>query len=582
MVVVTTAVRMIVVFCLLQLTTMASAAEARDGSRTLPANHMVVAANPHASRAGMDMLLAGGSAADAAVAIELVLSLVEPQSSGIGGGAFMLYYDAAAESGNRIEAFDGRETAPQETGPDLFAGVEKSRAGFLDASLGGRATGTPGALHMLHLAHEKHGKLPWKLLFQPAIALAENGFSISPRMHFLLDRDPLLRKVPGSHRYFYDKDGKARAIGHVLKNPDYAHTLKLIAEKGPGVFYEGEIARKILAAVHGSVKNPGQLSLTDMTGYKSKIRAPVCSHYRSFKICGMPPPSSGGMTVSAILGILESFDLPSMSAGDAKAIHLVIEAERLAYADRDYYVADPDYINVPQDGLLDAAYLRARAGLIDPEKSMGQADHGTPHAALTVAKHSQGFTPELPSTSHFSIVDQWGNVVSMTASVGSAFGNRHMAAGFMLNNELTDFTFFGTDSDNLPANAPAGGKRPRSSMAPTIVLDGLGRPVLVLGTPGGSSIIALVAQSIINVLDWNMTVEEAINTPHFMSRNGPVFLEGKTAAHALMAPLMAMGHEVKESTFNSGLHAIRIRYGADGMDLQGGADKRREGLVLTQ
>lgn len=549
------------------------------GMQTGP-RQMVVAANVHAARAGLEILEMGGTAVDAAVAVELVLTLVEPQSSGIGGGAFMVHYDPAGTNGRKISAFDGRETAPAAVGPDLFAGIERSRKGFMEAVLGGRSVGTPSVLAMLHQSHGKYGKLPWATLFQPAIRLAEQGFAVSARLHFLINRDPLLKKGAAARKYFFDAAGEAWPVGHVLKNPAYAKSLKLIAAGGIDVFYKGDIARQIVSAVNGAAHNPGKLSLSDLENYQPKERAPVCGAYHAWKICGMPPPSSGGGAVIAILGLLERFNLSEIKPGSLEAIHLMLEAERLAYADRDHYVADSDFVDVPVEGLINRDYLKSRSELISREKSMGTAVHGQPPMRTDVA-FGQDDTREIPSTTHFSIIDQWGHVVAMTATVESAFGSRLMAGGFILNNELTDFSFAAQQNGLPVANRVEGGKRPRSSMSPTIVLDAQDRPVLVIGSPGGNSIIGYVAQTVINVLDWNMGIQEAINQPRILTRNGPVYIESGTGAVELVEPLRALGHDVRERRLNSGLHGIQVRYTDNGMVLEGGADPRREGHVAA-
>ncbi|WP_321397083.1 gamma-glutamyltransferase [Emcibacter sp.] len=543
---------------------------------------MVVAANPLAAAAGMEMLNAGGSAVDAAIAIELVLSLVEPQSSGIGGGGFMMYFDPEAGEGGRIFAFDGRETAPAAVTPDLFADVERSYQGFLNAVLGGRSTGTPSMLALMDVAHRKAGKLPWARLFEPAIRLAEGGFRVSPRLHYLIDRDPLLKKFEASRKYFYDEAGAPRPVGYLLKNPEYADTLRLLAEKGADAFYHGPLAEKVVTAVRTAEHNPGKLSLEDMAAYRPKIREAICRPYRVYKVCGMPPPSSGGGTVVAILGILQNFDMGALEPNSVEAMHLLLEAEKLAYADRDQYMADPDFVPVPLEGMTDPDYLRIRSRLISPDKSVGKATPGMPPMPVHMA-WGQGFTPELPSTSHFSIVDQWGHAVSMTATVENVFGNRMMVAGFILNNQLTDFSFAPTTENGLPvANRVEAGKRPRSSMSPSLVFDDKGRLMMAIGSPGGNSIIGYVTQTIVNVLDWGMSMQEAVSQPHVLTRNGPVYLERTTAAEGFAPALTEKGHEVSIRLTNSGLHGILIHYDEKGMLLEGGADPRREGVTLVE
>ncbi|MBL4612734.1 MAG: gamma-glutamyltransferase [Emcibacter sp.] len=551
---------------------------AAHGAEDPSSRQMVVAANPHAAEAGLTILKAGGSAVDAAIAVELVLGLVEPQSSGIGGGAFMMHYDPDGAKGHRVTAYDGREMAPAAATPDMFKDVFEQKKGYFDAVLGGRAVGTPSVIAMMYMAHQKHGKLPWKDVFVPAITLAEAGFQVSPRLHFLVSRDRLLPKMKATRAYFFDSDGAAWPVGHLLKNPEYAKSLRLIAAQGPDGFYQGALARKIVAAVQGSEPNPGKLTLKDMAGYVPKQREAVCGAYRVWTICGMPPPSSGGGAVAAILGILQSFDLKSMTPNSEQAVHVILEAERLAYADRDMYMADSDYVTVPLGMFTDPVYLAERARLIDRTKSMGRATAGKPPVDSRLV-YGAGQTPELPSTTHFSIVDQWGSMVSMTATVESAFGSRVMVGGFILNNEMTDFSLI-AEKDGLPvANRIEPGKRPRSSMSPTFVLDKDERAVMAIGSPGGNSIIAYVAQTIINVLDWDMGMQQAIDQPHFLTRGKTVYLERETAIVSLAKGLSKKGHQVEARTINSGLHGIIVHHGKDGTRYEGGADKRREGVV---
>ncbi len=544
-----------------------------------PPRQMVVAANVHAANAGLEILNAGGSAVDAAIATQLVLGLVEPQSSGLGGGAFMMYYDPKAPKYRRVIAYDGREMAPAAATKDMFREVIEQKKGYFDAVLGGRAVGTPSVVAMMHMAHQNNGKLPWKTLFNPAIRLAENGFKISPRLYFLVNRDRLLPRMKAARDYFFDPSGQAWPVGHLLKNPDYAKSLKLIAEEGPDGFYKGELALKIVAAVTQSEFNPGKLTMQDMADYQPKQRDAICGPYRVWTICGMPPPSSGGGAVASILGLLQSFDLKAMGPNSQQAVHVILEAERLGYADRDMYMADSDFVEVPLDMFTDQTYLAERARKIDMNKSMGKATAGVPPMNSRIA-FAAGLTPELPSTSHFSIIDQWGHMVSMTATVESAFGSRLMAGGFFLNNEMTDFSLI-AEQNGLPvANSIAPGKRPRSSMSPTIVLDNQGRAIMAIGSAGGNSIIAYVAKTIINVLDWNMGMQEAIDQPHFLTRGGKVYLEKGTDITKLEAVLTKKGHQVQVRLTNSGLHGMIVHYDKDGPRYEGGADKRREGVVV--
>ncbi len=560
------ALRLFLVPLLLVVAAQAGGARA-DAARSF----MVAAANPHAVAAGVGILEAGGGAVDAAVAVQLVLGLVEPQSSGIGGGAFMLYFDAADRN---VISFDGRETAPAAATPGLFLDAGGARMKFWDAVVGGRSVGVPGVLRMLELAHREHGKLPWPALFETAIRLADNGFSVSPRLSELIAGDEHLTRYPATRAYFHTAAGDPLPVGHILKNPEYAATLRAIAAGGADAFYRGAIGRDIVAAVRGAADNPGLLSTEDLAGYRAKIRPPVCIAYRGGRVCGMGPPSSGGLTVAMILGLLERFPMAELAAGSAAAEHLFIEAGRLAYADRALYMADSDFVNVPVAGLLDPEYLARRSGAIAADRSMGTAAAGSPPERKTERLAPDGAL-EIPSTSHFSIVDGDGNAVSMTTSIESAFGSRLMVRGFLLNNQLTDFSF-APDADGTPvANRVEPRKRPRSSMAPTIVLNPDRTLRLVTGSPGGSRIINYTARSVMAVLDWNLDPQVAVSRPHVVSRNGTVDLEEGTAAAGLKTALEARGHEVRVRELTSGLHAILVSGGT----LTGGADPRREGTV---
>ena len=539
---------------------------------------MVVAANPYAAEAGLDILRRGGSAVDAAIAVQLVLTLVEPQSSGIGGGAFMLYHEPGEGGTGTFRAYDGREVAPAAITPDLFGDVERSYQGFLNAVLGGRSVGVPGVVAMLKKAHDAHGRLAWGDLFERAIGLASQGFEVSPRLNYLIQTDPLLPKVPGTRDYFFDDDGRAVAVGARLRNPAYAETLRLIRDDGVDAFYKGEIAQAIVDAVRTAPHNPGALVLSDLAGYEARVREPVCASYRMHKVCGMPPPSSGGTTVLAILGLLEPFDVSALAPNSADAVHLIAEAERLAYADRDRYVADNDFVPVPVEGLIDRGYLADRARLIAMDRAMTNVEPGMPPGAEAMGTDA---TAALASTSHFSIIDRWGAVVSMTSSVENAFGSRLMAGGFMLNNQLTDFSFSPTDDQGRPvANRVEPGKRPRSSMAPTIVFDDAGRVRLAVGTPGGNAIIAFVAKTLVGVIDWGLGIDAAIELPNFYNRGGPTTIEMGSPLSGAAMELKARGHDVRSRSIVSGLHGFTVDYGEDGKVIRGGADSRREGVAL--
>ncbi|MDX8123666.1 gamma-glutamyltransferase [Janthinobacterium sp. GMG2] len=540
---------------------------------------MVAAANPLAADAGYQMLKKGGSAIDAAIATQLVLTLVEPQSSGIGGGAFLLYSTAKG-----VQAFDGRETAPAAADEHLFQNPDGSPVSRATGVVGGRSVGAPGVLRMLELAHKEHGKLPWATLFGPAIKLAHGGFPVSQRLNGLLNWDQALKRDPVAAAYFYDKEGKAWSVGHVLKNPELARTLREIARGGADAFYNGRIARDIAAKVASHPTNPGKLTATDIAGYKAKVREPVCSDYKAWTVCGMPPPSSGGIAIAQMLGILEVKDIRSYPPVDgvlnAQAIHLFSEAGRLAYADRNRYVADTDFVPLPGNGvasMLDKTYLAQRAALIG-EKSMGKAKPGTP-PGMQVAWGMDNAL-QRPSTSHLVAVDAFGDGLSMTTSVEDAFGSRQMVDGFLLNNQLTDFSFDSRDADGPIANRVEAGKRPRSAMSPTLVFEkGTHKLVLATGSPGGSSIINYVAKVLVGTMDWGLNVQQAISLPNFGSRNGPTELEKGRAPAAQVEALQAMGHEVRVIEQNSGLQGI-MRLNAHGKDFWfGGADPRREGMV---
>ncbi|MEO9899584.1 gamma-glutamyltransferase [Nisaea sp.] len=533
---------------------------------------MVAAANPHAVEAGYDILKAGGTAIDAAVAVQTVLNLVEPQSSGIGGGAFLIYWDATT---GHLTTYDGRETAPAGAGTDYFLKPDGSRKGFWEAVNGAGSVGVPGTVALLDMAHEAHGALPWPDLFQPAIRLARDGFEISQRLGGAIARAAqrgLSDQKSGSGAYFFNSDGTPKASGTLLKNPAFANSLEAIAASGATAFYEGDIAESVLAALASTPDNPSLMTPADLAGYRAVERAPVCIGYRAYEICGMGPPSSGALTIGQILGMLSEFDMKAIGYGPVAA-HLFSEASRLAYADRALYVADDDFVDVPARGLLDPHYLRARAAMIYAGQAMGKAEPGTPPFARK-GDLSPDQQPERAGTSHFVIVDAAGNAVSMTTTIETGFGSRLMAGGFLLNNELTDFSFLPEKDGKLIANRVEGGKRPRSSMAPTIVLKD-GRPVILIGSPGGSRIIPYVAWALIGMIDWGMDPQQAINLGHVSNRNGSTDLEEGTPVASWRSALEAKGHTVKVRSMNSGLHAIRIQ---DGM-LTGGADPRREGTV---
>jgi gamma-glutamyltranspeptidase / glutathione hydrolase len=536
-------------------------------------DYMITIAHPLAAEAGLDILARGGSAVDATITAELVLTLVEPQSSGIGGGAFLLHHDA---SKGLLETYDGRETAPASATPDMFIDAGGKPMPWPDAATGGRAVGVPGLLRMLALAHAAHGVMPWAELFKPAIKLAEDGFTVSPRLAGLLASDEQLSQIPGTRDYFYP-GGNPPKPGDTLKNPALAKLLRTVAEQGAAAFYSGDIARNIANAVSTASINPTRMVAEDLAGYSAKNRAPVCTLYRAYRVCGMGPPSSGGILIAQILGILSHFDMPSLPPYSAEAVHLIVEASRLAFADRALYVADADFVPVPVAGLIDPAYLAERARLISPGKRMPDAKPGRPGRTAWNWGIDNDSAQGL-STTHFTVRDRFGNIVSMTASIERAFGSKLMSQGFLLNNELTDFSFEPMSEGHPVANAVGPGKRPRSTMSPTIVYDLDGKPVLAIGSPGGSRIAGFTLKVILGVLDWHMHVADAIAEPNIVSRGGPVELESGTAAEDLKPALETLGHKVVLREMTSGLHGIS--FGKDGM--QGGADPRREGVVLGE
>lgn len=530
---------------------------------------MMVTANGHATAAGAEVLRRGGSAVDAMVAAQFVLNLVEPQSSGIGGGAFLLYWDAKSR---QLTSFDGRETAPMAAGPDLFLEPDGTPMAFEDAVPGGRSVGVPGTLALLEQVHRRFGRLPWAELVEPAAALAEDGFEISPRLAgAIADSAATLGRFPTARAYFLGTDGEPRAADTMLRNPEFAQTLRTIASEGSAPFYRGRLGDAVVAAVRDAPSNPGLLAVTDLARYRVVEREPVCGAYRAYRVCGMGPPSSGGVAVLQILGLLEHFDL-ALLGPTVDGFQALIEGSKLAFADRNLYLADPDFVRVPVRGLLDPSYLTVRAQQIRLDTSLDKATAGNPpwREAGSLAPDT---SPGLPGTSQIVVVDGDGNALSMTTTIESGFGSSVMVGGFLLNNELTDFSFAPSDGGRLVANRVEAGKRPRSSMAPTIVFDRGGDPLLLVGSPGGSQIIGFVAQALVGVLDWSLTPQQAVAAGHVLNRNGPTELEAGTEAAALEAALKARGQKVQVKTLNSGLHAIQK---SDGR-LISGVDPRREG-----
>ena len=546
----------------------------------------VAAANPLATEAGYRIVKAGGTAIDAAVAVQMVLGLVEPQSSGLGGGAFLLYWD-----GEHVTALDGRETAPAAVDERLFLKPDGTPMGFQDAVVGGRSVGVPGTVRMLEQAHQRFGKLPWRDLLQPAIDLAENGFEVSPRLHGLLASDPALRDNPPAAAFYYQADGSPWPVGHRLRNPALAALLRDIAEHGSKAFYQGRNALSVVKQVNSHPGNPGYMTLNDLEGYQPREREALCNLWQKrYQVCGFPPPSSGHITQMQILGILErTGPLPALEQHlpSAEFLHRYTEASRLAYADRAKYLADPDFVPVPGrtwNSMLAPKYLKERAALIGPE-SMDTAEPGTP-GEMPVAFASQPSQPEY-GTSHISIVDGQGNALAMTTTIEQAFGSRMLndggtglPGGYLLNNELTDFSFEPYDAMGHPvANRVEPNKRPRSSMSPTLVFDATGERLLAsVGSPGGAAIIHFTAKTLLGMYAWGLDAQRAIDLPNFGSFNGPTILEAGRFPASTVQALEARGHEVKEMEMTSGLQAIQRT--EDGWF--GGADPRREGVVMGE
>ncbi|GGX28841.1 gamma-glutamyltranspeptidase [Pigmentiphaga litoralis] len=538
---------------------------------------MAVTAHPLATDAAYVTLRRGGSAVDAAIAAQMVLTLVEPQSSGIGGGAFLLHF--AANDG-AVRFFDGRETAPARVNEDLF--MRNGRPiPFFDAVNSGKSVGVPGVLRMLELAHRRHGKLPWADLFQPAIAMAEDGFRVTPRLAALIAGNDALARQPAARAYFFRPDGTPLQVGDRLRNPALAATLRTIAAQGADAFYIGALAGRMVDAV-ASHPVPGTLSRTDLSSYAALEREPVCAPYRQYRVCGAAPPSSGGIAIAQMLGILAHTPIDRLAPDSVDAVHVFSEAGRLAYADRERYVADPAFQPVPVDAMVAPAYLARRAALISPTQSMGRAAPGDPVPGGLV-RLGLDDTPELPSTTHLSIVDADGNAVAMTSTIEQAFGSKILVGGFLLNNELTDFSLSPVDAQGRRvANRVEPGKRPRSTMAPTVMMEPSadGRPPrlrLVVGSPGGSAIVNYVAQTIVANLDWKLDIQAAVALAHRGSRNRDTELEAGTGLDSLIPALEKRGHHVTLHEFPSGVHAIAIT--PDG-GLQSGADPRREGTAL--
>ncbi len=534
---------------------------------------MIAAANPHAVRAGYEILKKGGAAIDAAIAAELVLGLVEPQSSGLGGGGYLLHWDQKNKS---ISSYDGRSAAPAQATAEYFLDSFGEPIGRSN-SAGGRWVAVPGLMRLFELSHRKHGKLSWKALFEPAIKLAEQGFDVSPRLHKAIKRNKRIGKNKAAMSYFFNADGDALPVGHWLVNKAYAKVLKHLAQDGANAFYGGSIAKRIAMSVQHSERDPGIMTVQDLNTYKAHPRDPVCNLYRQSKICGMGPSTTGGITVAMIMGMLERFNLKQYGPGSTQAHHLFIEASRLAHKDRGQYIADPSFVNVPVQGLINRQYLAKRSQLIDTQERTGSVEPGEP-PQMPKKKSAFDDSTELPSTTHLSIVDADGNTVSLTATLGRSFGSGIMVnkLGFMLNSLMTSFAQRPTRNGLPVVNHVDGGKRPRSTQSPTLVFNADGGLRLVIGSSGGGRIINYVAKTLIAVLDWKLDIQSAVSLPHIVDRRGWVELERNTNATQYKQALEDKGHRVRLRHLTSGLHGIEITPNG----LWGGADPRRESIVM--
>ena len=553
-----------------------------------PKKFIVAAAHPLAAQAGIEILNKGGSATDAAIAIQAVLGLVEPQSSGIAGGGFILHYDASADE---LTSWDGRETAPSAITPEIFSNHADTIEGFISAMTSTDAVGVPGIPALLETVHKKYGRLDWAGLYSPAIKLATEGFKITPRLHYLLSADPFIQNSLTARSIYFIQPGdtdkissdsltklKAKPIGTLLKHPEYAETLIKLAENGAKRFYVGENSKKIISDL--ADLNPKQkLRQKDFSNYQAKQRENLCLPYRAYKVCSMGPPSSGGVALLQILGVISHFDLSTHYIDDARVIHLITESTRLAFSDREKYIGDPDFINVPVTSLLEASYIKSRSELINPDKALKNI---TPGMMKNYSFLTPTFSPEQQSTTHFVVRDAKGNVVSMTSSVEAAFGSRIMSGGMFLNNQLTDFSFSPEKDGITVANSVAPSKRPRSSMTPVIIFNQDGSFFAAVGSPGGPKIISYVAQTVIALLDYGLSMQEAINLPRHVTTGKTLELEADTTLSELKPKMEAMGHTVKLKRQHSGLHGIRLLKENSKEILDGGADSRREGIVLLQ
>lgn len=541
-------------------------------SQVTSQHYMVVSAHPLASRIGSEILQRGGSAADAGIAVQLALGLVEPQSSGLGGGAFALYYDAAQK---KLYSFDGRETAPMSAGKYLFIDEDGKPMSFAKASIGGRAVGVPGVPRLLETLHKNFSRLSWREVFSPVIGLSQSGFEVSPRLAALLraERNNFYADVPTKLIFYPDSSTPLRA-GERLRNTDYTQTLTLLAMNGADAFYKGALPEKIIEKLRTNRASISGMTTEDFESYTVKERSPVCGTYRGYKICSMGEPSSGGLTLLQMLGLLEGFDLKSWGKDNAKSWHVIAEASRIAFADRNLYMADPDKVDTPGIRLLDPAYIEQRRALINPETALRQIEAGTPPGWSTPAPLKGDGSIKPPGTSHITIVDGYGNILSMTTSIEQAFGSHVMVGGMFLNNQLTDFSFIPEINGAPVLNRVEGGKRPRSSMTPVIIFDPSGAPVYALGSAGGSAIIGYVAQRVIGLIDWNMTPQQAMAMPNIIHRGNA--LEVEADGPITQEEMSVFGHPMQITDLNSGLTMIELKNGK----LIGAADPRREGVAL--
>ena len=533
----------------------------------------VSAADPRAAAAGIEILRAGGSASDAAAAVMLALTVVEPQSSGIGGGGFLVYNDARRHS---VTTIDGREAAPMAATPAYFLGPDGRPRAHSDAVPGGLSVGVPGSLRLIQHAHDRYGRLPWARLFQPAIRLARDGFAITPRLRAILSSpDALARSTPWGRAQFYEPNGEPKAVGTVIRNPELAATLERLAARGPDYFYHGPNAQALVATARGAQRNPAVIQAGDLAAYDAKERPAVCARYRAYRICGMGPPSSGATTVFAILKQLERFDMAALGPRNPVAWHLIADSMRLAYADRDAYVGDPDFVRVPISGLIDSRYLASRSALISPDHALPDVEPGTPPGAQ---RRTRAPSSEVPATTHFVVVDTAGNVASYTSTIEGAWGSGLTVNGYFLNNELTDFSFV-PERDGAPvANRVEPGKRPMSSMSPTIVYGPDGRVRIAIGAAGGPTIIAQVAKALIGVLDWHLSAQEAIALPQIMGWGNRVTVERGTWLEGFVPQLQAMGHQIVIVAPGYKANAIERVNGR----WIGAADPRSEGTWVAQ